>query len=533
MEVKVVLICNRRAHRSQSTGNDRLRKLQIYLGILALSLIYLQPSLGNLSNLLDEGVLLSTADRITQHQSLYRDAFIHVPPLTPWLYSFFFRILGTSIAAGHFTLWLTRATSMAGLYLLSGEFLNEKYAFIPSMLFLATVVAEDGHHTYHWAATSVGIHALWMLFRALKMPEPDWRMTTAGLGIGLCLLTLHSLGGLLGVYVFFAILLNYRTRRAQAVSALLRLIVGFAIGVIPVMGILAYQGILGDFFYAIISYNAHRSVIEYRSISGVLWQFLLSVWQNGSRLANLLLALGLVTWLLEPILNRKLLRSSDLSLWLGTLLTLAAASYHLDASHMLQYSFLLWVQLVVSATRSAKARKVVPLLLVFFGVGAGYQQFIEVIAYRFEVTFPRGVVRVTSEGEAKDLQKLVNFANQRNRKNSSVYFMPSVATFSFLMGFANPSRYPTMTPLFYTRAEETEFLKSVTDIPVWYFPVFDSDEFFRAWFPRLDIRLYHAEHLWLHRQLGANHKYIDCGAVKLYEPFEPMRTGSSDKRPLR
>lgn len=497
--------------------------------LLAFSLWYLQPTVGVFTGMLDEGLVLTPADRILQGEVVYRDFFLFTGPLVPWLYAGFMGTAGVSVASAQLLLGLIRAGCVVLLYLVSARCLPPLPAAVPPLLFLFTYAAEPDHYANHWGGNLFLLLGTWALVEWAARPS-RFLLAATGVAMAAALLTLHSFGAALvaagGVTVAFV---RWRDG-AAALRDLAALAAGVAGGLAPALGYLAVEGALPGMWEGLITSNVYRAGFEFVH-AGTAARLLLQGLGGGLHpfLASLLMLVPLLaTFLGAPLLLARdpSSRTPVLVAVLASALAMdAACSYRLLPSQLQLHGYLSFVLLVVLLERWGRVGSLVVLALALpLGVSARQAASARV----FPVQFPRGVARVASPGEAESLQRLVSFLERRLPPDRQAFFTPYEPNLYFLVDVRNPTRYSQMRALQYSREDMEDALRALArhpEAPVFHFPAFESEDFLRRSWPDVDLEAYRSQWDWFRARLLEDYDLSDHGAVQVYT--------RKDRRPER
>ena len=493
----------------------------VLLGALA----YLQPTLGIFSGMLDEGLVLTPADRILHGEVVYRDFYLYTGPLIPYLFAGWMKLFGTSLEAAHLLLWLVRAASCALLYPVARRLVSPGLALAPPLMLLFSYAAEPNNLVGHWVANLLLALACALLVAWAGAPTPGGVVAT-GAALGLAVLGLHSFAALLGVAaVATVVFVRWGRGPGPVLRDLGLLALGGVAAVLPWLAWLGSRGALGAMGAAMVTSNLGRAGFEFIRLPTALDQFAsLLVPGRGTFpfLTGLVLLGGLLALLVgTPLLwlRRPEARTPALFAVFACALALQAAClYRLLPSQVLMHGWLSFVLAVAVLDRAGRPGRValVGFLLLFVPLGGSWWEASR--RFRFPVGFPRGEARVQSEGEAAELRRLVRFLERKTAGHPEAFFIPYEPNLYFLMDLRNPTPYFQMRALQYGReqmADALAWLDRRPGAPVFFFPAYDSEAFLRANWPDLDLGAYRQQWDGFMQGLQARYEVEDFGAVQV------------------
>lgn len=482
--------------------------------LLILGALYLGPTVGRFSSLLDEGLVTSPAERLVQGELLYRDVYLFTPPGPVGYMAAAFKLGGVSVATAHWALLVLKLALLLALYAVSVQLLGNTYwALAPPLSLLALYLGEPMNYANHWIPNLPFLLAVWLALRLLAAPSPS-RAAWLGAAVTATGLTLQTFGVAVAVPAALAAL---ETRQRRCVAAFAG---GLALAALPFLAWLAATGIVGQFVTDTIVSNLHRSSFERVSLAGfgrTLW--LLNgpgaAWPDF--LTGLLLVLTQALGLLGPLPWARGSAPLRVALVAGWMMLLAC-SYRLMPGQLLLHGFMPLVTTTWLLRRNRPGR-VLGLAMALGFAALAVQHYRDSLQARYEVQFPRGTVRVASAQEAEALTALARFM-KRQAPDNRAFLVPYVPNLYFLAGLTNPTRYVQMRPLQHSREQMAEALTAVRDCPVFRFPAYESDGFLRWGWPDLRLSDYRAQESWFYEQLSRTHQAEDCGAIVIYRPNE-------------
>ena len=203
----------------------------------------------------DEGIWLSAAARMDAGQTLYRDVFEFLPPLSFLLTHAWTQAAGATLVSAHLLVALTVAGT-AALTVLACRRAGASMAAAASCV-LAWVVLSQGVWTqlnHHWFTTFFCMAAAWAMLAHVQARGPgiSW-LWAAGLAVGAAGMVTPTRGALAALAC-----VALAPRRGRAVRDVLHLAAAVAAVPLAVAGYLAAEGVLGEAFQDVILFTAAR-----------------------------------------------------------------------------------------------------------------------------------------------------------------------------------------------------------------------------------------------------------------------------------
>lgn len=494
------------------------------LGLLAFALWFLQPTIGEFSGFLDEGLILAPAVRILGGEVPYADFYLYIGPIPPLLYALSFAVAGVSVASAHLLLALIRAACAVLLYLLARRVVPPLAALVPALVLLFSFGAEPVHYANHWTANLLVLLGAWAMGEAVARPGGP-RLFLAGFAAGLALLGLPQFGLALLLADLVGLALLRDRSRSRDLGALLA---GVAAAVLPCLAVLGWLGALPALWRDLVADNLYRVGFEgvpWAVAAGILGDWLRPGAGVERLLSGALIALGLAgTLVVAPIAAWRdpgLRRPGFLLVLALALATYASMVYKLLPSQFQLHQYFAFVVLAALAARAGRAGPVLLAGLLALSLPLGVLFREQAAARVFPVDFPRGEVRVASADEARELQRLVRFLGRRTAGVETAFFTPYEPNLYFLMDLGNPTRYPLLRPQQFSPRQMQEALDDLgasPRTPIFHFPAYESEAFLRLSWPAVDLAAYRAQGAWFEARLREGREVVDCGAVVVYRP---------------
>ena len=486
------------------------------LALSLLCLLFLAPSLGKFSGLLDEGLVLAPALRIFQGELPYRDVYLFTTPFGPLLFALFFKAFGVSLYGAQWLECLLRSSCVVMLYVIGLPLLGPRKSLIPAVFFLFLYGGETNHYLNHWVANFSFLVSL-LAIQACIRKDNRTGYVVAGLGVGLSICSLQTFGVASLLAGVWALTLHRRWRFFPYCA------LGVILALLPLGLWLASQNLLGQFYIDTVGSNLYRSSFESVSLRGFLWSLGLLLSGNGGwaeQVSAVLLLACHALGLLGPLWLLRKDRSQVELAWLTGVAWLmgGVCCYRLLPTQLLLHGMLCIVLMVVVIERCVP-RPAYLLGFLFLPFGAVGLKFYEASAMaRHGVDFPIGQVAVSTPQEAESLAQLSRFLQKSMRGSNTIFFTPYVPNLYFLMNVKNPTRYCQMRALQYSPAQMAEALAALGSSRVVRFPVYDSDSFLAVSWPDLNPERYHSQMRPFYEALAKTHDMRDFGALQLYSP---------------
>jgi len=224
-------------------------------GLAALAVLAQLPTLDLSAVPVDEGQLVSIADRILRGEVLYRDIYTGIFPGIYYATALLLDVFGRDVLVTRWAQALVNAASVACLWLLGLRVMRPAWATLAPVLYLALVVVDFPGLTmfnYSPLALLLALFALLFLLRYLESARPADGIAV-GLLLGACGIVKQNFGGLgllaLGLGLVWGRRGGPLACRSLAAVFLPVLASGAALG-IGMLAAFAAAGALPDLFHA-------------------------------------------------------------------------------------------------------------------------------------------------------------------------------------------------------------------------------------------------------------------------------------------
>lgn len=198
----------------------------------------------------EEGFWLGWLQHLLNKEVMYKDFLAYHPPLLAWLLKYFVLITGASVANMKLFFHLIQIVAYFIFYLLIKKVINNKTGQI---IILAMIMGISSGLTKNNAEIrlAMGLLPLIPLFNYLKFKN-NWWLIWAGIANGLSIFISLEVGivSLLSVGAFLVV-----TKNINIIKPLLNYLGGLLIVIIPIFGILLYQGALWEMVTQLTYYS--------------------------------------------------------------------------------------------------------------------------------------------------------------------------------------------------------------------------------------------------------------------------------------
>lgn len=198
----------------------------------------------------EEGFWLGWLQHLLNKEVMYKDFLAYHPPLLAWLLKYFILITGASVANMKLFFHLMQIVSYFIFYLLIKKVINNK---IGQIVILAMIMGVSSGLTKNNAEIrlAMGLLPLIPLFNYLKFKN-NWWLIWAGIASGLSIFVSLEVGivSLLSIGAFLVI-----TKNIKIIKPLLNYLGGLLIVIIPIFGVLLYQGALWEMITQLTYYS--------------------------------------------------------------------------------------------------------------------------------------------------------------------------------------------------------------------------------------------------------------------------------------
>jgi hypothetical protein len=226
-------------------------------GVAALAVLAQLPTLDRSAVPVDEGQLVSIADRLLRGEVLYRDVYTGIYPGIYYATALLLDVFGHDVLVTRWAQALVNAATVACLGLLGLRVMGPAWAALAPVLYLALVIVGFPGLTmfnYSPLALVFALFALLFLLRYLESARPADGIAV-GLLLGACGIVKQNFGGLGVLAVGLGLVWGRRggplAPRSLVAAFLPILASGAALGV-GVLGAFAAAGALPDLFHATV-----------------------------------------------------------------------------------------------------------------------------------------------------------------------------------------------------------------------------------------------------------------------------------------
>jgi hypothetical protein len=226
-------------------------------GVAVLALLAQLPSFDRSAVLVDEGQLVSIADRILRGEVLYRDVYTGIFPGIYYATALLLDVFGHDVLVTRWAQVLVNAATVACLGLLGLRVMRPAWAALAPVLYVALVIVGFPGLTmfnYSPLALVLALFALLFLLRYLESGRPV-EGVAVGLLLGACGIVKQNFGGLgvlaLGLGLVWGRRGGPLAGRSLAAAFLPILASGAALGA-ALLGAFAAAGALPDLFHATV-----------------------------------------------------------------------------------------------------------------------------------------------------------------------------------------------------------------------------------------------------------------------------------------
>jgi hypothetical protein len=198
----------------------------------------------------EEGFWLGWLQHLLNKEVIYKDFLAYHPPLLAWLLKYFILITGASVANMKLFFHLMQIVAYFIFYLLIKKVINNK---IGQIIILAMIMGISSGLTKNNAEIrlAMGLLPLIPLFNYFKFKN-NWWLIWAGVASGLSIFVSLEVGivSLLSIGAFLVI-----TKNINILKPLLNYLSGLLIVIVPIFGVLLYQGALLDMITQLTYYS--------------------------------------------------------------------------------------------------------------------------------------------------------------------------------------------------------------------------------------------------------------------------------------
>lgn len=159
--------------------------------------------------MLDEGVLLHVAERISDGEVLYRDIATGLAPGSYYLQALLFKVFGPGVLVGRYFVIILLAGSGIVIFNIARMLVNLQFSLAASMLFVAS-------QAYYWRFPNYTPESLFLMLLALLMfmrylvNKKGSHLLLAALLVGMCAVFKQHLGAYAAIALFTALFLDQR-----------------------------------------------------------------------------------------------------------------------------------------------------------------------------------------------------------------------------------------------------------------------------------------------------------------------------------
>ena len=486
--------------------------------VTTFSLLFLSPTLGRFAGFLDEGLVLSPAIRILQHEVVYRDFYLYTTPAGVYLYALFMLVFGKGTLVTSACLWLIRGLGLGALFLVGRSCLPTKYAILPPWILLATYAHESTNFAAHWTSNLTFLWALFAILWSLKKQTP-LSLLIAGVAVATAGMTLQTFG--------VALLITGCVAFAPQAKKGAWWLLGVALGAAPWFIFLIATGALRAFWVDVLASNVYRAGFEFIKpttfLGVVAAEFKQGLWYLP--VALLLIVPPLVGTLGPLLIARKVRLEREVwVVYTASVLMLALCCYRCLPSQLLMHHFLSVVMMMWVFHRIPRGWYLAAGFSALMLIPGGQYIYNQSTTPRIWVEFPMGPVWVSRESEKASLDELTTFLQSHIPPDTEVQFTPYVPGLYYYLDIPGATRYVQIRSRQYSREQMEEVLTTLRDkgFPkVIHFTIYDSEGFLRANWPDQDPQLYYQQRDWFRDRLKENYKMRDFGALLLFEKKAP------------